>query len=576
MPVALTELAWKQNPRPELGAVTDWWVNPSTGSDSFSGQAQTATGNDGPFQTLDKLCDTLCPNDTELRQLANITVHLAAPGGAPTTYARLALNIDRNGFSFTVVGDKNTGANILLATVANTVPNTTRGRITTLTAGAFTGATQKRLRATTGANAGARACISGAPNSGTDVFVNPWVAASPIGGAGVVNLTAGDNVAIDDNLVTITHVDVTLAGAGDWVLQDLIIGSGSSHGTADPSPPVLISCDVTSGPWFGPVTYGAGTRWRSGSFVFQSAVAFNGVAVQSRLSMTQGSTLIGRAGNANDGVGLAFSGVSHLRPGASWEWENGTGGVVGILLQGWSTLEVPPGGLGIALWGLTGNYATGIQIQEGWASYDDVLPSIPSTANVVINGVTFTYAQLPQAVGASEFDTTIAANALAQLTEGLWTATTENNSFATSATENYVAITGADFVEEIPLSRFAFTASGCKLTYTGPPIRVEFNVDAVLSYGGGATSFTSMACDKKGDLIGTSSNVSTSAKGQMQFPQNVGVLGGVTPVYSSRPVSLVSGDTLQPTAGATTGVAATGQDIGIERLSMTVKRLQGT
>lgn len=576
MPVQRSRLPFKQNPISELGSVTDWYVNAVTGSDSFSGQAQTVTGNDGPFATLDEICDTLCPNNVQLKLLANVTIHIAA-NAAPVTFARLMLNIDTNGFVFTVDAEKSSSANILLATVVNTVPNSTRGRITTATAGAFTSATQKRLRATTGTNTGARSAVSGAPNSGTDVFVQPWTAASPVGGAPVVNLAANDNVVIDDDLVTLTNIDITLAGLGSFVIQGCILVEGTSRGSAAPAPPVLIDCDITGGSWYGPFTLGAGTRYKSGSFELQSAINMNGVAVQSRLSMTQGSLLVGRAGNANDGVGLAFSGQSHFRPGASWQFENGTGAVDGVLLQGFSTMEIAPGSLGIALWGISGAYGNGFKVQDSSASYDDVVPSIPSTVNVLLDGKTFTYPQLPQQMGGSVFDCTIAATAIEQLTAGQYVATDATNTAATSATINYVALTGTSFSEDVQLSRFVLTASACKLTYTGPPIRCVVKCIAVLKQNVAVTALTSLAIDKTGDLIGTSSNVTTSTKGQIQVEQNSAVLDGAVLIETERVVKLVTGDTLQPTIGSvsTVGNAATGQNVTIVRLALSVTRLQG-
>jgi hypothetical protein len=153
--------------------------------------------------------------------------------------------------------------------------------------------------------------------------------------------------------------------------------------------------------------------------------------------------------------------------------------------------------------------------------------------------------------------------------------TDETSVFATNGTENLLYLVGADFAEGLNTATgLVFTASQCKYTYTGPTIWAWVDIIASIEQPSNVTIFGSLGVDVSGDLVGTTSNSNSGDKGVMQITEPV-VLGLTTAYinHTRRLVQLVSGATLRPVYGATTGGGHIGADTTADRLTMTITQI---
>jgi hypothetical protein len=414
-PVPLLVSPFEQSPIAILRTVANWYVNLASGNDASDGQDPAR-----PFRTLEKMAQTLCPNGAQFRLTQNVTVNVQDT--VAQTYGSTFWNIDRNGFTFTLLGTVSASAAILLATVTNTNAATaTRGRLTTATAGAFTGAALQRLRATTGTHAGAISFCNGT-TSGTDVFCQEWLTAA----GAVTTVAAGDNIVRDTLLTSVGQLDVLLAGLGSFVVQDMItVGGiacyGANFSTATVGSPLFYGCEL------GPAAGGAGTGFYVGSMAwrscrvtnvnathFQGSLSKNGCSLQAPLALTLGSVTTVKAGCAVDlSRGWVLTQLSNLTFAANCEFENGTSGSAFVVGEGCS-VECSSG-LQLRLWGVAGAYSTPISITNaGRFDQNQFVVSIPGNtaltnravaANVgaAVAGLLLAYDELPIVSGSASY-----------------------------------------------------------------------------------------------------------------------------------------------------------------------------
>lgn len=130
----------------------------------------------------------------------------------------------------------------------------------------------------------------------------------------------------------------------------------------------------------------------------------------------------------------------------------------------------------------------------------------------------------------------------------------ETNIFETSSeVDGFVALTGNDFYYEGD-SEFSLTAEGCILTYTGVDIDVLVLVQATLQSSNSLSdAFVALCASFNGDIIGAGtlfSNAMIRAGGCIAG-LNTGIIQSRTAVpMVQRRLTLSSGDTIQPIAGA--------------------------
>lgn len=153
--------------------------------------------------------------------------------------------------------------------------------------------------------------------------------------------------------------------------------------------------------------------------------------------------------------------------------------------------------------------------------------------------------------------------------------TASTPTFPTTGTVDLVAVAGVDFAVGSVAAGFAFTASGCLYTYTGPTIVALLMMDiSIDSPDQTVKPFAVAAIDVSGDLIGQDSNTDTAAQGRglLRFLADV----ANTPVlatHSMRIAQLASGATIRPCLGANNGGIALGADTQVERLNLTIIQL---
>jgi hypothetical protein len=371
---------WIAGPIPSSipSPVADWYVNAATGNDSNSGTSPSEA-----FATTERLSAVLCPGGAALTIAQDTTVHIAA--GA---YGRLALNIDNptaTALFLSIVGEISSGAPIVLATVTNSAPTgPTRGRITTLS-GAFTNHT--RLRCTAGSNVGAVAYVTGV-TSALDAFVSGWL--DPL--VNVVNLSAADEVVEDTLLVSIAHFDLKQRSFGGIILQDIeCLTGGEMVGASAHDAIQLYRCNL------GGQIAGVGTAVSS---AFTIATNFeNGTFrlfgnVYRALVDTENAVLRLSQRNCFDGGRLILQSASQAvffsNPTGDCEFENGVGGVIALDVRAGCQLNAASN-----LWGVTGNYGTGVRVRSAAAVGYTVALTIPSTINAVVGGTNKAWAALP-------------------------------------------------------------------------------------------------------------------------------------------------------------------------------------
>jgi hypothetical protein len=103
-------------------------------------------------------------------------------------------------------------------------------------------------------------------------------------------------------------------------------------------------------------------------------------------------------------------------------------------------------------------------------------------------------------------------------------------------------MTGSD-VALVGSGAFAFTASGCIITYTGPNIRVEVSADC--SFTTVSLGRTGFGIAKSGDLVGLSLNNNNAYKAGVGFDTDGGA-GSEAQLSTLRVLDLTTGDTIRP------------------------------
>lgn len=393
--VALSRLAWEQNPIADLGSVTDWYLSGS-GSDSNDGQDPTQA-----FRTSEKLNSVISPNGARLLMQQAVTVHVAAG-----SYNGLKLYPDQtsSGFQFLVDCATTQAGPWTLATVVNTNPSgPTRGRIT---AAGATFTNRRKLRCVSGSHVGAVTYINGV-NSATDCFVQHWY--DPALDV-TVDLSPGDGIVQDTIGVSFTGIFCQKLGAdpipgscltvknasiGRGVALPGVIGGGLTNTIANRGP-LLQECEIGAAIWSGLFSF-VGCRAPTGFALCNGVVAMAGCAMQNgSVLVFEKSLLRPRLGCALDAAGIHATGDSSLwfTSAHDCEFENGGALLTAIEIDSMSRMQAD---VGQQLWGVTGTYGTGINVHSGSTLCFDVAPTIPSTVNSLLAGVNTPFGSWPVA-----------------------------------------------------------------------------------------------------------------------------------------------------------------------------------
>lgn len=385
-----------------------WEISQATGNDSNDG----TPGH--PLATLREFLARLAPGGTPLRVNQLTTVNLLDGTFTEGLYLKTA-----GLFNIVFQGKFSSSAPITLVTVTNTVPGITtvgsgtRGRISRA-AGNFV--VNQMLRCVAGSHVGAVAYVQALDGDPQHAFVTHWHTQTLGFRATQVNLTAGDVVVVDTNLVNIPNIYVEQSGLaavrfrniGDPSIPAVNLYCGGDifsvtfdlcQGGFSCSPritgPVFMRCQ---GAWFctgGYIAYQGGNHFINSYLYSNTRIDFSG-------------------GDCVTGSGFRFYGCT-VQQVLDWAAASSPGGLqfegVGECMR-ISQGTLVGNSFSLPMWGVTGSTANGIAFDPLSSFSTDgsagSLPTMNAVVQVKANNKNFLYSQIPFASPDSGISASIA------------------------------------------------------------------------------------------------------------------------------------------------------------------------